>query len=108
MYASAVSVMHSRLEPSSWESFARFVLNAAYEATFRVVLAEGKTKIVLTAVGCGDFGNKYEWAADAISTALETFENSGLEVWFNEYSGNTTKILLAEKGHIFQETFEKK
>lgn len=87
-YCSACSVSYSRGGTESWTSLASLVLEATYEATMYVALQnalnhegkEGSTKVFLSAVGGGVFGNDIEWIAAAMERAFEPFRDVGLEV----------------------------
>ena len=56
-----------------FENLARTLLHGAYKGTFDVAYEMGTKKIFLTLVGGGVFQNKYEWIAQAISTAFQDF-----------------------------------
>lgn len=84
VYCSAVPVAYANAPVGSWEPLARLILDAAYEATFRVALAQadagGSGRLFLTALGGGAFGNHPDWIAAAIGRAARLFADSGLEV----------------------------
>ena len=71
-----------------WEPLARAVLRAAYEATLWAALRSaqrhwgrgGSTRVFLTMVGGGGFGNPVAWICDAMDAALWKFRGSGLRV----------------------------
>ena len=58
-----------------WSTFARLVLEAAYEATLLAALENraraGSPCVYLTRLGGGAFGNDDRWINDAILRALE-------------------------------------
>lgn len=83
-YCSALPVAYSHLGAPAWEAFARLVLEAAYEATFQAALINRDqtacSKVFLTLLGGGAFGNRTEWIFDAIKRATQLFEGQGLDV----------------------------
>lgn len=83
VYCSAAPVAYSGHPSASWEPLARLILDAAYEATFHVALAQsdagGSNRLFLTALGGGAFGNPPDWIAGAIGRAARLFARSGLE-----------------------------
>jgi hypothetical protein len=83
-FCSALPVAYSRIAPSAWESFARLVLEAAYEATLLAgadqCLRGGSNIVLLTRLGGGAFGNNPVWIDDAIERALALVANCGLDV----------------------------
>ena len=87
VYASALPCAYARWTPESdWEPFARLVLRAVYEATLAVGAVRSleaggaRVKCYLTALGCGAFGNRYEWIRDAILHALDLYQDWPLDV----------------------------
>jgi hypothetical protein len=83
-YCSALPVAYSRLPPALWERFARFILEALYEATLCAAVlnaeASGVGTIYLTAVGGGAFGNPSEWILAALERALDLHRRTALDV----------------------------
>src|SRR5262249_17295714 len=84
VYCSALPVAYSPLSPSAWEPFARFILEALYEATFcaaavSATASDGAT-IYLTAVGGGAFGNPSQWIFAALERALDLHRTTALDV----------------------------
>ncbi|KAF4699817.1 hypothetical protein FOZ63_001138, partial [Perkinsus olseni] len=87
VYCSALPVGYSpNTSPADWEPFARLVLNSLYESTLLVAEREaqrtGRTKVFLTHVGGGVFGNDQKWIVDAIEKA----------VWSVFLRGNSGKL----------------
>jgi hypothetical protein len=84
VYCSALPVAYSGLASSQWESFARLVLEAAYEATLAVAVLNaantGNKTAYLTMLGGGAFGNDQKWILDAIRRAATIYKEMGLEV----------------------------
>ncbi|KAF4737033.1 hypothetical protein FOZ62_026796 [Perkinsus olseni] len=75
VYCSALPVGYfPNTSPADWEPFARMVLNSLYESTLLVAEREaqrtGRTKVFLTHVGGGVFGNDQRWIVDAIEKAV--------------------------------------
>lgn len=72
------------------EPLARLVQEATQEATIiSSIINKQKTgcsKVILTKVGGGVFGNKHKWISDAINKALDKYPNFGLDVRQFHYS----------------------
>jgi hypothetical protein len=83
-FCSALPVGYSRLPASSWEPFARLVLDAAYEATLLAAVLNarrGASNIVLlTRLGGGVFGNHDTWISEAMERALSLVRDFALDV----------------------------
>jgi hypothetical protein len=88
-FCSALPVAYGDGPRSMWESFARLVLEAAYEATLLAAveqsLAGGSNIVLLTRVGGGVFGNADEWIDDAIVRAVEMVEHARLDIRLVSY-----------------------
>jgi hypothetical protein len=95
-YCSALPVSYSNIEPSIWESFARLILEASYESTFYAgllnIIKTGLNKVFLTLVGGGAFGNEPQWIIDAISSAIDKFRNTPLDVRIVSYGGSNMDL----------------
>ena len=95
-YCSALPVAYSHVDTEYWETFARLILEATYEATFYSALINyektGKNKLFLTLVGGGAFGNKTEWILDAIKHSLILFSNTPLDVQIVSFSSSNPHI----------------
>jgi hypothetical protein len=67
-----------------WATFARLVLEAAYEATLLCALENlgrgGSQRVYLTRLGGGAFGNDDRWINDAIVRALDLARDWPLDV----------------------------
>jgi hypothetical protein len=104
-YCSALPVAYSHLPESSWESFARLVLDGAYEATLAaaVLNAErtGNAYVFLTLMGGGAFGNRSEWIFDSLRRALELYREAGLRVVIVSYGGPDQRV--GELGRWFRD-----
>ena len=86
-FCSALPVAYGRGLPSTWEAFARLVLEATYEATLLAAveqsLAGGSSIVLLTRVGGGAFGNDDAWIDDAIVRAWRSLSMAG---WTSDWS----------------------
>lgn len=107
-FCSAVPVAYSELPDSLWEPLARLVLDASYEATLHAALLNtirtGNSKVYLTLLGGGAFGNRSEWIFEAIEKALHRFRKAGLNVFIVSYgSSNPTVAALSERFNRSQE-----
>ncbi len=106
-YCSALPVAYSEIDSEYWEDFARFILEASYEATFYAGLINyakrGNKKLYLTLLGGGAFGNKIEWISDAIKKAVIKFKNTPLDVKIVSYGKTNPKIkeLITQLNEIF-------
>jgi glyoxylase-like metal-dependent hydrolase (beta-lactamase superfamily II) len=84
-----MSTKEKKVIQSHWESLARLVLEATYEATMCAAVInahlhgdqEGSNRVFLTRVGGGVFGNADEWVDAAINNALEKFKDYNLRVF---------------------------
>lgn len=88
-YCSALPVAYSRIREEFWETFARLVLEATYEATFHAALINyertGNDKVFLTLVGGGAFGNAREWIFESMEKAILKFSDTPLDVKIVSY-----------------------
>jgi hypothetical protein len=84
-----VTNSHNHIPRSRWETFARLVLEAAYEATLLAAVEQSangaSNTVLLTRVGGGAFGNADNWINDAINRALAVVEHAGLDVRLVSY-----------------------
>ncbi|WP_251923512.1 hypothetical protein [Salinibacter ruber] len=83
VYGSALPVAYSAAPIGLWAPFAKLVLEAAYEATLRAGIQNGKRSggwtTYLTLLGGGAFGNCPEWIIGAIRRALNACRECLLE-----------------------------
>ncbi len=84
-FCSALPVAYYPMVPGyRWESFARLVLEAAYEATLLAAaeqaIADRSNIVLLTRLGGGAFGNADAWIDYAITRALPLVEFAGLDI----------------------------
>ncbi|MBX7226183.1 MAG: hypothetical protein K1X55_09130 [Chitinophagales bacterium] len=96
VYCSALPVRYTMIDPSYWESFARLILEATYEATFCAALLNyehtGNNQLFLTLVGGGAFGNNMQWILDAIEYAVIKFKNIPLNVKMVSYGQSNPQV----------------
>ena len=83
-YCSALPVAYANHPSQLWESFARLILEAAYEATICAAILNamksGSNKVFLTLLGGGSFGNETGWIIDGIQRALTLYKDVDLDV----------------------------
>ena len=88
-YCSALPVAYSNHPAGLWESFARLVLEASYEAAICSAIlnrqSTGNRRLFLTLLGGGAFGNQPEWILDALGRALRLYADWDLEVAIVSY-----------------------
>jgi hypothetical protein len=88
-YCSALPVSYAGHPPELWQSFARLVLEAAYEATLWAAVLNheqtGNKQVYLTLLGGGAFGNQTAWIMDAAKRALSICQEYDLEVAIVSY-----------------------
>ena len=99
VYCSALPVSYNHgnsLDLHYWESFAKLILEATYEATFHTALLNhtlnGSNKVFLTLVGGGAFGNRIEWIVDSIEKVVNKFKNTPLEVSIVSYGKSNPNL----------------
>lgn len=80
LYCSALPIAYAGLPTAAWEPFARLVLEASYEACFRLaaLTAPGKP-LFLTLIGGGAFGNPKPWILDALATGFASVRDAGVD-----------------------------
>jgi len=95
-YCSALPVSYNSFPEELWESFARLVLEASYEATLHAALINyqktSNAKVFLTLLGGGAFGNEEDWIFESIQTALAQFAQSPLELIMVSYGQSHPRI----------------
>ena len=96
-FCSALPVAYNSMPASAWETFARLVLEAAYEATILAALANarrGASNVVyLTLLGGGAFGNNDAWIYDALERSLRIVAGTDLDVRLVSYSKPSNAML---------------
>jgi len=89
VYGSALPVAYSQHSPREWEPFARLILEASYEATLWAAAlnaqATGSSKVFLTLLGGGAFGNDLAWITDALEHAIARTPVQGLDLMLVSY-----------------------
>ncbi|MBO9699825.1 MAG: hypothetical protein J7604_06410 [Sporocytophaga sp.] len=95
-YCSALPVAYSHIESFYWESFARIILEATYEATLYAALINlertDSNKVFLTLIGGGAFGNALNWILESLAVALKKFISTPLDVKIVSY-GNSNPLI---------------
>ena len=95
-YCSALPVAYSDHDAALWESFARLVLEASYEATVCTAilnsLRTGNNQVFLTLIGGGVFGNEIEWITDGLKRALQLYKDWDLKVAIVSYGSSKLSI----------------
>jgi hypothetical protein len=95
-FCSALPVAYSSISASTWERFAKLVLEAAYEATFHAAVLNsaetGNNRLFLTLLGGGAFGNRMNWIIHAIQRSLTLFKSSNLKVAIVSYGAPTRSV----------------
>ena len=83
-YCSALPVAYSELPQKQWETFARLVLEASYEAVILAGLLNhqvtGDPRVYLTLIGGGAFGNEDNWIVEGIQRSFEMWKDAPLEL----------------------------
>jgi predicted DNA-binding transcriptional regulator YafY len=96
IYCSALPVAYCDAEPELWEEFASLVLEAAYEAAFYAAvensISNSSSKLFLTLLGGGAFGNDEKWILGAIRKACMKFIDFDLDVKIVSYSQSKPSV----------------
>ncbi|OQX24664.1 MAG: hypothetical protein BWK80_19685 [Desulfobacteraceae bacterium IS3] len=83
-YCSALPVAYSQQSSERWASFAQIILEASYESTICTGILNsmktGNSKVYLTLIGGGAFGNERTWIINAIKRSLELYQHIDLDV----------------------------
>jgi hypothetical protein len=91
VYCSALPIAYADEPDHHWDAFASLVLEAAYLATFAIAVRNarrtGNTRLFLTRLGGGAFGNPQRWITDAMALACTTYAAAGLDVRIVSYGG---------------------
>ncbi|WP_415233694.1 hypothetical protein, partial [Pseudorhodobacter sp.] len=86
-YCSALPIAYSGLPAAAWQGFARLVLEASYEACFRVAAQNAPGKpLFLTFIGGGAFGNPRPWILDALAKGFAATRGAGIDAVLVSYS----------------------
>jgi hypothetical protein len=103
---SACPVAYSRNPAALWQPLAHLVLQASYEATLLVAVANaarhggqaGSKRVFLTMLGGGAFGNRPAWIVAAMATALKQCAELGwMFVLCNIGNQQTSKLPHCQK-----------
>lgn len=97
IYCSALPVAYCHTESFYWESFAKVILEATYEATFYTALINMNNNnsniVYLTLVGGGAFGNEEYWIFESLKKAIDKFKNVPLDVRIVSYGQSNSRLL---------------
>ena len=97
IYCSALPVAYCQTESIYWESFARVILEATFEASlFTALINMDKKKsnlVYLTLVGGGAFGNEEYWILESLQKVLKKFKNVPLDVRIVSYGESNPDLL---------------
>lgn len=97
IYCSALPVAYSSIESFYWESFARLILEATYEATLYAALLNysktGSKQVFLTLVGGGAFGNEDKWIFESMQYAIRKFMNTPLQIKVVSYGQSNPNLV---------------
>lgn len=89
VYTSALPVAYSSAPAEMWAPFGKLVLEAAYEATLRAGIKNGRQngnwEVYLTLLGGGAFGNPTGWIIGAIRRALSACQDWPLDIAIVSY-----------------------
>jgi hypothetical protein len=95
-YCSALPVAYSQHPAKQWSSFARLILEAAYEATLCTAIlnaaSQGNNTVFLTLLGGGAFGNETGWIIEAIRRALHLYQHADLDVAIISYGASNHDV----------------
>ena len=101
-FCSALPLSYSSASSPEWESFARLILEAAYEGTLFAAAANADhnpgAPVYLTQLGGGAFGNRAAWIVAAMERAFHLLADSGLDVRIVHYSGVSERFRDLERG----------
>jgi len=88
-YCSALPVAYSHHPSHLWATFARLILEAAYEATICAAILNamrhGSNRLFLTLLGGGAFGNETAWIIAGIQRVLTLYKEVDLDVAIVSY-----------------------
>ena len=106
-FCSALPVSYNtHADPREWERFARLVLEASYEATLHAAVVNARrgagSRVYLTLLGGGAFGNPRTWILPALRRALEMVSAADLEVILVSHGDIATELLALERSHALR------
>lgn len=95
-YCSAMPVAYTRQPREQWAPVAKLVLEAAYEATACAAILNrqrtGCSRLFLTLLGGGAFGNNPEWITAAVRRALQLYADYGLDIAIVSYGSSNRSV----------------
>lgn len=97
-YCSALPIAYNNPQVGlrSWQPFAKFVLEAAYEACIcaAMINAEqtGNRRVFLTLLGGGVFGNPVGWIVESMLKVLMRYRHFGLDVAIVSYGSSKPEV----------------
>lgn len=101
-FCSALPLSYSSAGSPEWESFARLILEAAYESTLLAAVENARrtpgAPVYLTQLGGGAFGNRAACIVAAMERAFHLLADSGLDVRIVHYSGIRDHFRRLERG----------
>ena len=101
-FCSALPLAYSTASSPEWESFARLILEAAYESTLLAAVENAERNpgapVYLTKLGGGAFGNRTGWIVAAMERAFGLLADSGLDVRIVHYRGVCERFRDLERG----------
>jgi hypothetical protein len=105
-YCSALPIGYSEHAEDLWESFARLVLEACYEATICAAILNSRNavsnKVFLTFVGGGAFANRKEWIIAGIQRALDLYRHVGIDVAIVSYGRSNPRDITRTSSRVFR------
>lgn len=102
IYCSALPVAYCSTEAIYWESFAKIILEATYEATLYAALRNvekyDSNIVYLTLVGGGAFRNEEYWILESMEKAILQFKDKPLDIRIVSYGCSNPSVReLVEK-----------
>lgn len=101
-FCSALPLSYSSAGSPEWESFARLILEAAYESTLLAAVENARripgAPVYLTQLGGGAFGNRTAWIVAAMERTFHRLADCGLDVRIVHYSGVSERFRDLERG----------
>jgi hypothetical protein len=95
-YCSAMPVAYSQQSSERWASFAQIILESSYESTICTGILNsmktGNSKVYLTLIGGGAFGNERTWIINAIKRSLELYRHIELDVVIVSHGYSSSQV----------------
>lgn len=99
IYCSALPVAYDHnIETSYWEAFSRVILEATYESTILagvLNMEKYKSKVFLTLVGGGAFGNEEHWILESLQKVIRKYKNLPLDVRIVSYGRSNPSLVMS-------------